>query len=122
MAAFSDNAKALIVCAAVVSALTLAIEPASAQIAKDQAARQLESAYGVTVLRVREIDNEGKPAFAVTVMNPPGNYNEAFQVNTVVVDAATGTLVRQFREATNGVRTAAPPVGQRTSPRTAETP
>src|SRR3546814_6413179 len=42
------------------------------------------------------VDVEGRPAFAATIMNPGGNYNAAFQVNTVVLDRKTGTLIHRF--------------------------
>ncbi len=37
-------------------------------------------------------------------MNPPGNFNEALQVNTLMVDRQTGELVPQFRHAPSGLR------------------
>ena len=39
------------------------------------------------------------PAYAVTVMNPPGNDNSAFLVETLVVDGATGEVLGQVSQA-----------------------
>ncbi|WP_431855895.1 PepSY domain-containing protein [Azospirillum sp.] len=69
----------------------------------DEVKRQIEKEYGVTVLRIRDLVREdGSPAYAVTVMNPGGDRNSAFEVSTLEVDARTGTLVPQFRHAADG--------------------
>lgn len=69
----------------------------------DEVKRQIEKEYGVTVLRVRDVAREdGSPAYAVTVMNPGGDRNSAFEVSTLEVDARTGKLVPQFRHAADG--------------------
>ncbi|HYH40314.1 MAG TPA: hypothetical protein VD860_18985 [Azospirillum sp.] len=69
----------------------------------DEVKRQIETEYGVTVLRVRDLTRgDGSPAYAVTVMNPGGDRNSAFEVSTLEVDARTGRLVPQFRHAADG--------------------
>lgn len=69
----------------------------------DEVKRQIEKEYGVTVLRIRDLVREdGSAAYAVTVMNPGGDRNSAFEVSTLEVDARTGTLVPQFRHAADG--------------------
>lgn len=69
----------------------------------DEVKRQIEKEYGVTVLRIRDLVREdGSSAYAVTVMNPGGDRNSAFEVSTLEVDARTGTLVPQFRHAADG--------------------
>lgn len=98
--------------------LAASVEPVTAQVSEDQIRQNLEEDYGVTVLRMREIVQDGKPVFAVTMMSPGGNFNEAFQVNTVVVDPETGKLVSQYRARTNGIQHAAPPITHRTHPLT----
>lgn len=65
-------------------------------------ALDLGQRYGVQVLRVTPIERDGKNLFAVVVMNPGGNFNEAFQVTTLIVDADTGDLVTQFRDEATG--------------------
>ena len=92
-----------------------------AQLSEAQVKEQLEKAYGVMVLRVRALDDQGKAAYAVTMMNPPGNFNEALQVNTIVVDRETGAPISQYRPQTSGVQLAArprvePPIGFRLKP------
>jgi hypothetical protein len=55
-------------------------------------------------------------------LSPGGDFNEAFQVNTIVIDAETGQLIIQYRQGPGGLRSAAPPVSSRTGPSTASTP
>lgn len=64
--------------------------------------KRIAEAYGVKVLRVKEGEQDGKRVFLVTVMNEGGDFNEAFQVNTLAVDPATGALISQFRHAPTG--------------------
>ena len=40
---------------------------------------------------------DGRAVFLVTVMNPGGDFNEAFQVTTLAVDVETGKLVSGYR-------------------------
>ncbi|MCG8545059.1 MAG: hypothetical protein MJE12_12720 [Alphaproteobacteria bacterium] len=68
-------------------------EAVSASIAKD---------YGVQVLRIVEAEHDGMPIFLVTVMNPGGDSNAAFQVTTLAVERATGKLVSQYRSTPTG--------------------
>ncbi len=108
---------------AVVFGATLALgaTPAGA-LSADQVKRQVETRYGVKVLRIKPMTEQGRSAFAVTIMNPGGDFNEAFQVNTIVIDAETGRPIIQYRQGPGGLRPAAPPVSSRTSPSTASTP
>lgn len=78
--------------------------PAQAQISRDDAARRIESDYNVQVLRVRPGDIDGRAVWLVTVMNPGGDYNEAFGVTTLALDQADGTLVPAFRHGPTGAR------------------
>lgn len=82
--------------------------PAAAQdLLSESAARTaLEDAYGVQVLRITADEQDGVPVFVVRVMNPGGNFNEAFMVSVLVVDRRTGDLVPQFRHEPSGVRDA----------------
>jgi hypothetical protein len=81
----------------------LAARTAPAEVlSADKAGEAVAQRYGVQVLRVTPVEVDGAPAFAVVVMNPGGNFNEAFQVNTLVVDARTGALVSQFRHRAAG--------------------
>ena len=107
--------------AALAAAVVLAV-PAGVQAAmsKDQVATKIEAAFKVKVLRVVPMTEDGKPIFAVTVMSPGGNWNHAFQVNTIAVDAATGQPVVQFGQFGGWLRKPAPFVGERTAPTTAE--
>ena len=108
---------------AVVFGATLALgaTPAVA-LSADQVRRQVETRYGVKVLRIKPMTEQGRSAFAVTIMNPGGDFNEAFQVNTIVIDAETGRLIIQYRQGPGGLEPAAAPVSSRTGPSTASTP
>ncbi len=82
---------------------------ARAAMTEAQVTHSLEQAYNVTVLRVTRLKHDGLPAFLVTMMNPGGNFNTAYQVNTVLVDAETGKLISRFRHRASGHdRNAAP--------------
>ena len=108
---------------AVVFGATLALgaTPAGA-LSADQVKRQVETRYGVKVLRIRPMTEQGRSAFAVTIMNPGGDFNEAFQVNAIVIDAETGRPIIQSRQGPGGLEPAAAPVSSRTGPSTASTP
>ena len=104
------------------AALASGASPAGAALSADQVKRQVETRYGVTVLRIKPVTEQGRSAYAVTIMNPGGDFNEAFQVNTIVIDAENGQLIIQYRQGPGGLRPAAPPVSSRTGPSTASTP
>ena len=104
------------------AALALGASPAEAALSADQVKRQVEMRYGVTVLRIKPVTEQGRSAYAVTIMNPGGAFNEAFQVNTLVIDAETGRPIIQYRQGPGGIQPAAPPVSSRTRPSTASTP
>lgn len=93
---------------AVVVALVAAVSPVQAQLSADQAREQIAQNYGVEVLSVREGDLDGRPVWLLTVMNSGGNFNEAFQVNTLAIDKASGDLAPSFRNSGNEQRL--PPV------------
>jgi uncharacterized membrane protein YkoI len=62
---------------------------------EDEVRRLVREGLGVDVLRVELVERDGRPVYALTVMNPPGNYNGAFMVRTLLVDGATGGLLGQ---------------------------
>ncbi len=106
--------------AALALALILAAPVAAlAAMTKEQVAQKIEKEFKVKVLRVEPMTEDGKPIFAVTVMSAGGDWNHAFQVNTIAVDAATGQPVVQYRHGTSGSRNPPPFVGERTAPLTA---
>ncbi len=107
---------------ALVGAIVLLAAPAGAEMSVDAVIQKIEADYSVTVLRVRPMTDDGRRVFAVTIMNPGGAFNEAFQVNTIVIDADTGRPIIQYRQGPGGLRLEAPPVSSRTSPNTASTP
>lgn len=63
----------------------------------------IERTYNVRVLKMRPGNVAGRRAFIATVMNPGGDFNEAFQVNTLAIDAATGKLISGFRHRPSGL-------------------
>ena len=82
--------------------LGLAPKPALAQVSADQAAVRIGSEFGVEVLRVSAGSIDGIEVWLVTVMNPKGDSNAAFQVTTLAVDKVTGDLVPAFRHGPSG--------------------
>jgi hypothetical protein len=64
--------------------------------------QQVAGTYGVQVLRAERQELDGKPVYRMVVMNPGGDFNEAYAVHTLVVDAKTGELVSQFQNETSG--------------------
>lgn len=87
---------------ALVGALFVAtVQPASA-ITSDQAAKQVAESYGVEVLKVREGEVAGRPAWLVTFMTPGGNSNSAFQVNTIALDRDSGEPISAFQHTPAG--------------------
>ena len=112
-----------IAAAAVFGAVLASVaSPAEAALSADQVKRQVETRYGVTVLRIKPVTEQGRSAYAVTIMNPGGAFDEAFQVNTLVIDAETGRPIIQYRQGPGGIQPAAPPVSSRTSPSMATMP
>lgn len=99
--------------AALAGPLAVLAEPAQAQVSRDQAAAGIAETYGVEVLRVRPGEIDGKPVWLVTVMQPGGAYNTAFQVTTLAVDQASGDLVPAFRQGPSGALGTATPLGTR---------
>ena len=77
-------------------------ERALAAISEAEAVERLEASYGVRALKVRAGEIDGRKVWLVTVMNPGGDSNAAFQVNTLAVDKETGELVPSFRHRTSG--------------------
>ena len=79
-----------------------AATPVAAEVSEDQVRSMLAERFDVDVLRVTQGEAAGRPVYRVTVMNKGGAFNDAFQVNTLVVDRQTGELVPQFRHRSSG--------------------
>jgi hypothetical protein len=65
-------------------------EPA---LGEDEVRALVRESLGVEILKIETIESQGRPAYAVTVMNPPGNDNGAFMAETLVIDGATGGML-----------------------------
>jgi hypothetical protein len=89
------GAAGCLVCAIAAGGVAAAVTP-------DEVSKKLSQQFGVRVLRVLPIEIDGKPAFAVRVMNPAGNSNEAMRIDTLAVDAETGALLPAFRHGRTG--------------------
>ena len=88
---------------AVLGAAPAATVPAQDLLPPEKVKELIASRYGVDVLRVTPVDGEASSAtYRVVVMVPPGDSNEAFMVSTLLVDAATGNLISQFRHLRQG--------------------
>ncbi len=78
------------------------VTPTSAK-SPDEIRQIVEKTYNVQVLRVTETALEdGTPAYRVAAMMPGSSGNSAFLVNSLTVDAATGTPVAPFRHGASG--------------------
>ena len=60
---------------------------------EDEVRSLLREGLGVEILSIEAIESEGRAAYAVTVMSPPGNDNSAFAVETLLIDGATGGVL-----------------------------
>jgi hypothetical protein len=69
-----------------------------ATLGEDEVRALLGERFGVEVLKIEAMESERGPAYAVTVMNPPGNDDGAFLVETLVVDGATGDVLGQVAQ------------------------
>ena len=87
---------------ALVMAFGLASGVGAAEVDASAVRAAIEKKYNVKVLKINAIVVNGKSAFKVTVMYPGGNFNTAFQVNTLIVDAATGEAIPVFRHIASG--------------------
>lgn len=94
---------------AAVAAILLASVPARAQMTAEQVGTAVAGTFGVEVLRVTPADDDGRAVYHVTFMSPGGDFDGAFQVTTIAVDAATGTVISQFRHLASGYRLSGAP-------------
>ena len=58
---------------------------------------RIGQALGVEVLSVDRVAAAERPAYALKVMNPPGNYNAAFRVVTLLVDGDSGAVLGEIQ-------------------------
>ena len=78
------------------------VPAAEAAVSADTAAKQIGERFDVEVLKVRPGEIDGRKVWLVTVMQPGGNSNSAFQVHLLAVDQESGALVPSFRHHTEG--------------------
>lgn len=83
--------------------------PAGVDQTAQKLTQEITQRYGVQVLRADRELLDGKPVYRMVVMNPGGDFNEAYAVHTLVVDAASGALVPQFAQLPAGYDLAVPP-------------
>ncbi len=87
---------------ALVMAIGLASGASAAEVDAAAVRASIEKKYNVKVLKINAVTVDGKSAFKVTVMYPGGDFNTAFQVNTLIVDANTGEAIPVFRHLASG--------------------
>lgn len=83
-------------------AASLCCGTAAAEVTEQEAKRQVEEAYDVEVLKVREGEIDGRAVWLVTVMLPHGDFNTAFMVSHLAIDRESGDLVPAFRHRESG--------------------
>lgn len=64
----------------------------------------VEDSYPVEVLKVEQGEVDGVDAWMVTMMTEGGDFNSAFQVNTIAVNRQTGELIPSFRHGPSGYK------------------
>lgn len=100
-------------CAGALTAPPL-LPAAQAAVSQEAAAKSIAERYGVQVLKVRAGERDGRKVWLVTVMQPGGNSNGAFQVHLLAVDQESGELVPSFQHRTSGYTLPPlPPGGER---------
>ncbi len=82
--------------------LALPAVPAQAAVSEAEVAKLIAERYAVEVLRVRAGERDGRRVWLVTVMQPGGNRNSAFQVHVLAVDRESGELVSSFQHHSSG--------------------
>ena len=72
-------------------------EPATLQpdLGEDEMRAIVGESLGVEILHVEVVEHDGEPAYAMTVMNPGGDQNDAFRVATLLFDGTSGSLLGQ---------------------------
>ena len=75
--------------------------PPPAKLSPEQVRERIGEALGVEVLSVDRVAAAERPAYALKVMNPPGNYNAAFRVVTLLVDGDTGEVLGEVQATPN---------------------
>ena len=94
----------LAVAGALATAPLLVPHVAAAAETAQQVAKKVAAEFGVRVLKVRRSQIDGRAVFLVTVMNPGGDFDEAFRITTLAVDVKTGKLVSGYRHRSSGLR------------------
>jgi hypothetical protein len=67
----------------------------SPDLGEEEIRAMVRESLGVEILRVEVVEHDGEPAYAITVMNPGGDQNDAFRVATLLFDGASGSLLGQ---------------------------
>jgi hypothetical protein len=70
---------------------------AAARLSADQVRRRISEELGVEVLSIDRVAADERAAYALKVMNPPGNYNAAFRVVTLLVDGDSGAVLGEIQ-------------------------
>lgn len=82
--------------------LSFSSQPSEAALSEAQVRAAVERDFDVRVLKIYPDKNNGRDVFNVRVMYNGGDWNTAFQVNTLVIDAETGRRVQQFSHGSSG--------------------
>ncbi len=101
------------VCAVAAAGLLAAAIPfaADAAVSADAASQQIGERFGVEVLKVQPGEIDGRAVWLLTVMQPAGDRNNAFQVHVLAVDRESGELVPSFRHHADGITLPPPAPG-----------
>jgi len=95
----------------VAGALLMSVAPPAVAVDAETASRQISERYAVEVLRVRPGEIDDREVWFITVMQPGGNSNSAFQVHVLAVDQESGALVPSYRHGIHGATLPPPAPG-----------
>lgn len=82
--------------------LSLAPNPTMGAMSLADVRNAVENDYDVKVIKITPGTDANRPVFFVKIMYNGGNFNTAFQINTIVIDSETGNRIAQFRHGSSG--------------------
>ena len=82
--------------------LSAAPSPTMAAMSQAEVRNAVEKDYDVKVIKITPGTDANRPVFFVKIMYNGGNFNTAFQINTIVIDTETGKRIAQFRHGSSG--------------------
>jgi hypothetical protein len=94
----------IFLCAGLLAGLVLSAtpRPSWALMSEAKVRAAVENDYDVKVIKITPGKDGERVVFFVRIMYNGGNFNTAFQINTIVIDAESGKRIPQFRHGSSG--------------------